>query len=98
MATEKDVINSDECAELLLCSTEHVEELARNGEIPGLKFGRSWIFVYRDLLDFLADKARDEADSRRSRRSTAHQVGTTRTRRGRLPPPLPVPVPGMNYR
>lgn len=41
---------------------------ARAGEIPGLKLGRSLLFVRADLLAYLAEKARDEAHERRANR------------------------------
>lgn len=62
-----DTINSEECAILLHCTTVQVEELARAGEIPGLKLGRSWLFVRADLLNYLAEKARTEAQAEASR-------------------------------
>ncbi len=37
----EDTIGSEDCAKLLHCTPEQVEELARAGEIPGLKLGRS---------------------------------------------------------
>lgn len=84
-------IGSDECAELLRCTPEQVEELARTGEIPGLKLGRSWLFVRHDLLAYLAEKARQEAEQRRAKRQPgvvpmAHPI----KQRRRVPPPLPV--------
>jgi excisionase family DNA binding protein len=48
---------------------EQVEELARAGDIPGLKIGRSWRFVRADLLAYLAEKARAEAEERRAARA-----------------------------
>lgn len=63
------VITVDQCAELLHCTAERVEEMMRTGEIPGLKIDRSWIFVHPDLLHFLAEKARAEAESLRMKRS-----------------------------
>lgn len=65
---EPEVIDSTQCAALLQCTADQVEELARAGEIPGLKFGRSWIFMRADLLVFLAEKARAEALARRTKR------------------------------
>ncbi|GAA4401106.1 helix-turn-helix domain-containing protein [Quisquiliibacterium transsilvanicum] len=86
-----DTIDSTQCAELLRCTPEQVEELARAGEIPGLKLGRSWLFVRLDLLAYLAEKARQEAEQRRAKRQPgitpiAHQVKPRR----RVPPRLPV--------
>lgn len=79
-------IDAEQCAELLKCDTGTVEELARAGEIPGLKIGRSWLFVTGDLLVFLAERARLEAEQRRSR-STAKSPAKPR----RAVPPALVP-------
>jgi len=83
-----DTIDSKECAELLRCTTEQVEELARAGEIPGLKLGRSWLFVRADLLDFLAEKARKDAEDRRARRQPGVTTLSAKPKR-RTPPELP---------
>ncbi len=48
-----ETIGSDECAALLRCTPEQVEEMARAGDIPGLKIGRSWLFMRSDLLAYL---------------------------------------------
>ena len=73
-----ETIGSDECADMLRCTVDQVEELARCGEIPGLKIGRSWLFMKNDLLAYLAEKARDEAQERRAKRmptfQTVHEV------------------------
>jgi len=63
-----DIIDSEQCAALLRCTSKRVEELARVGEIPGLKIGRNWLFVRDDLLAYLAEKAREEAQERRIKR------------------------------
>lgn len=82
-----DVIDSEACAEMLGCTVLQVEELARTGEIPGLKIGRPWRFVRADLLTYLAEKARAEAEERRSRR----HVKAEPVKQGRRasPPALP---------
>lgn len=85
-----ETINSESCAELLHCTPEQVEELARAGEIPGLKLGRSWLFVRSDLLAYLAEKARQEAQERRSKRQPSANCVTETKPRRRLPPALPV--------
>lgn len=58
-------INAAQCAELLQCNEATVEELTRKGELPGIKIGRSWIYVKNDLVQYLAEKARAEAEARR---------------------------------
>lgn len=86
-ANHADTIGSDKCAELLKCTPMQVEELARAGEIPALKIGRSWLFVRSDLLVFLAEKARDEAKARLSKRQV--NVTPIASQRRRPPPVLP---------
>lgn len=83
-----ETIDSDQCAELLRCTAGQVEEMARAGELPGLKIGRAWLFVRHDLLAFLAEKARDEAQARRSKRSPSAQAPQVKSRR-RAAPVLP---------
>lgn len=88
-----DTIDADECAQLLRCTAGQVEEMARAGDIPGLKIGRGWLFVRADLLAFLAQRARDEAAERRAKRApaTVSKVAPIRPTR-RAPPALPVPT------
>lgn len=88
-----EVIDADECAGLLRCSTEQVEEEARLGNLPGFKVGRCWLFVRADLLAFLAERARREAADRLARRSapiggSIKPKTSTRPQRQR-PPTLP---------
>ena len=95
MNTAADTIDSEQCAELLKCTPEQVEALARDGEIPGLKIGRGWLFIRADLLAYLAERARLEAQERRQRRSPpaqAHSNVQPIKPRRRAPPPLPQPL------
>lgn len=90
----EETIGSEGCADLLRCTPAQIEELARAGEIPGLKMGRSWLFVRADLLAYLAEKARAEAQERRAMRQPNVAPLTIKPRR-RVPPMLPVlPVLG----
>ena len=56
-----ETIGSTECADLLRCTAEQIEEMARAGDIPGIKIGRSCLFVQSDLLAYIAEKAREDA-------------------------------------
>lgn len=91
MSSTEDVIGADECAQLLRCTPEQVEDLARLGDLPGFKIGRSWLFVRDDLLAYLAAKARAEAEERRSRRQTTPVP--VKTSRRRAPPSLAFSAP-----
>ena len=83
-----ETIDASECAALLRCSPDQVEEMARAGDLPGLKIGRAWLFVRHDLLAFLAEKARDEAQARRSKRAPTATQAPLKSRR-RAAPVLP---------
>lgn len=93
IGSQLETLGSDECAALLRCTPKHVEELAREGEIPGVKIGREWLFVRADLLAFLAERARAEAADRRNLRTASARspVPTPIKSRRRVPPALPVP-------
>ncbi len=90
----KETITAEQCAELLKCTTAQVEELTRKGELPGIKFGRSWIYVKVDLLEYLAERARAEAAERRLdlqkrlKQASASLAPPVKPRR-KTPPALP---------
>jgi excisionase family DNA binding protein len=88
----EETLDSEGCAQLLRCNSEQVEELARAGEIPGVKIGRGWLFVRADLLAYLAERAREEAAERRSKRQVGNAAPQPTPSRRRVPPALPVVV------
>lgn len=94
-----ETIDSQGAADLLHCDAGTVQTLARRGELPGLKFGRDWLFVRADLLAYLAQRGRDEAEQRRRQReipplhpAVGLPVSPGRKRR-RTPPTLPALMP-----
>jgi excisionase family DNA binding protein len=46
------LLNSKEVAEILDCSPDTVNELARRSVLPALKQGRQWRFRRRDITSF----------------------------------------------
>lgn len=67
--------NVETVARLLGCSTRTVEDRARDGDLPGLKFGDGgWLFPVKALLERLHEKAVTESEKRRSERSGASAV------------------------
>lgn len=95
-SSNNEIIGAAECADMLDSSQAQVEEEARNGELPGFKVERSWRFVRRDLIEFLAERGRREAAERQARRKGsaagampgAIATNGNKTRRA-IPPPLP---------
>lgn len=91
MTTTSLFMTADELASEADCTPERIEELARVGIIPGLKWGRSWRFVRADAPSFLADIARQEAEERRSKKHV-EQARPVKQRR-HTPPVLGVVRP-----
>ena len=50
--TEDSLLNSKEVAEILDCSPDTVNELARKSVLPAFKKGRQWRFRKRDITSF----------------------------------------------
>ena len=95
MATAAETIDAEECAELLKCTADTVEELTRKGELPAVKIGRGWIYVRADLLAYLAEKGRREAEERRQEFTARCKTPASLPRlvkpRRQTPPALPQP-------
>jgi excisionase family DNA binding protein len=49
---EDSLLNSKEVAEILDCSPDTVNELARKSVLPAFKKGRQWRFRKRDITSF----------------------------------------------
>jgi excisionase family DNA binding protein len=50
---DEQILDSEAAAELLQVSTKTLLRLAREGEVPGRKVGRSWRFERSDLIAWL---------------------------------------------
>lgn len=54
-------LSAEACADLLCCSKTHLHRLARQGEIPGTKVGRGWVFLEVEVLAWLQAKTAPKA-------------------------------------
>lgn len=61
MVPSNAILDVEQVASLLRCSTKTVEEKARRGTLPGLKFGDGWVFPSEALLAHLNQMALKEA-------------------------------------
>ena len=52
-----DILRKEQVAELLDCTPATAEEMARNGQLPATKIGRSWLFPREALLKRLNEMA-----------------------------------------
>lgn len=60
-----DTLDAIGAASLLNADAETILLLARRGELPGTKIGKSWVFLRLDVLDFLRAKIRIDTAKRR---------------------------------
>jgi excisionase family DNA binding protein len=76
------IYTADQAAELLGCSVKTVEEMARQGQLPGIKPGGCWVFPAGALALRLDQLALDEAAKRREPLpASAVSVGQTKAKR-----------------
>lgn len=95
-----DVLTTDEVAALLRCEPETVEERTRQRELPGVKYGRSWMYPREALMQVLnrialmhlepTSKAQVSSASKPMRMVAPPAPKSSRSHR-RSPPPLPDP-------
>ena len=98
-----DILDVNQTAELLRCEPITVERMARAGELPGTKFGRSWVFVRSLVIEAVRDRivgasAKSEPEALPVKQSWP--LRTTRRTRGRARHNLDVsslpPLPGAD--
>lgn len=68
----------DECAAFLNVGRTHALTLASNGEIPGAKIGREWVFLESDLVEYLQAQVRKQVRERRARAGVEEELATTK--------------------
>jgi len=60
----KAIVNAKEAADLLHCSVKSIENHARSGRLPGIKFGDGWIFSTELLVETVKKLSLSEAEIR----------------------------------
>ena len=78
-----DILNETEVAELLACEPSTVQTMARNGELPAVKFGKHWRFPRVALLEVVNRRALDNTapKAKPAPRAVLRQVARTRATR-----------------
>lgn len=61
------VLGVDELAKFFKCSTEKIKRLARRGELPAFKFGKTWFVREQDLEAYITRAAGAKPDPWRGR-------------------------------
>ena len=60
-----DTLNATQAADMLFADIETILILARSGELPGAKVGKSWVFLREDVIEFLRGRVRAETGQRK---------------------------------
>lgn len=89
-----DILSVRQVADLLCCSAETIEDKARRGNIPGIKFGRSWMFPREALLGRLNVMALQNAEAE-PQHGLPDATPAPRPRRGAIPIIPPFPTSGQ---
>lgn len=66
--THTDTLTIPDVAKILLCDDETAAERVIKGELPGVKFGRSWVIPAAAFFQRLNELALEEAERRRKER------------------------------
>lgn len=56
----------EECAAFLKVDRTTALKLAGNGDLPGARIGRAWVFLEDDLIDYLRLRVRQQQAERRN--------------------------------
>jgi excisionase family DNA binding protein len=60
-----EILDADETAALLRVEAGTIMQLARKGELPGTRIGKSWVFLREDVMAFLKEQIVRDTESRR---------------------------------
>lgn len=81
MASE--TLDTKGAAELLHISVQYTQQLANRGELPAVQLGGAWLFLKSDLIEWLAERARNEQRFRQEQAKLADQIPKPVRSRGR---------------
>ncbi len=85
------IMMAEDVAKLLKCDETTVEDKARNGELPAVKFGRGWIFPSHALISAVNAIALEQSAARKNGKSKPVAVLMTAISQAKkkAPPNLP---------
>lgn len=89
---DNDIYTAEQIASLLKCDKETAEARIRSGDLPGIKFGKSWVIPRQALLQCLNEMALSEAAQRKAEmqgsRAAALEKGKAGTKAAAAPSPM----------
>lgn len=91
--TDSEIYTAQQLAELLGCDKETAEARIRQGDLPGVKFGKGWIVPRQAFIERVNEMAREEAATRRAQLLKEQAAATQRGLETALSPLLPSSVP-----
>ncbi len=83
-------LNLEETARFLKIHNETASRLAKTGQLPGAKIGRSWVFLEEDLTEYLREQIQSQQTMRAEESEVRVQTGSLKSSpekrtRGRRP-------------
>lgn len=97
--TDSEIYTAQQLAELLGCDKETAEARIRQGDLPGVKFGKGWIVPRQAFIERVNEMAKEEAAARRTQLQSDQ---ATAARRGKAlftqSPLLPRSTPRLSSR
>ncbi|HAU0262587.1 TPA: helix-turn-helix domain-containing protein [Legionella pneumophila] len=61
MGLHMNTLNIEEASKFLGAHRETIRRMAASGELPGVKIGRSWVFIEQDLVMYMRNKYSSDA-------------------------------------
>ncbi|WP_407716239.1 helix-turn-helix domain-containing protein [Comamonas testosteroni] len=90
--TDSEIYTAQQLAELLGCDKETAEARTRQGDLPGVKFGKGWIVPRQAFIERVNEMAKEEAAKRREQLRQEQASAATRGKALLHPSPL-LPTP-----
>lgn len=78
-----EILTVEQVADLLKCDTTTAAERIKSGELPGVKFGRSWIIPKPAFDQRINELAVEQAEARRKATPEPTPEAEPRKKRGR---------------
>ena len=89
---DSDIYTAEQIASLLKCDKETAEARIRSGDLPGVKYGKSWVIPRQALRQCLNEMALSEAAQRKAdlqgTRAAALEKGRPSTKAAAAPSPM----------
>lgn len=86
--TDSEIYTAQQLAELLGCDKETAEARIRQGDLPGVKFGKGWIVPRQAFIERVNEMAKEEAATRRAQILSEQSAAVQRGKAASTPSPL----------